>query len=243
MDKPEGDCAIFSECVAAFLTVFGVPYEFVTVAVNPNEPTIFSHVYLYGVMPDGSRLPLDASHGQYPGWQVPSAHVSRRQVWDASGNPVADQGSRFAGLHNYSLRGLGDPCNYGDPDYDAAICEGTMIPGAGSGSSTLNLSALYPVNPAAYVTSAGTPYSGSAVTAPAQNSAQWASFATCLAKMGMTLASINSIQPGTVVGADGTILRQNPGYAVGTPTIASNLGMSTSTLLIAALVIGGVFMM
>jgi hypothetical protein len=108
MDEPEGDCAIFSECLCAFLRVFGIPYELVTVAVNPNEPEVFSHVYVYAVMPDGSRLPLDASHGQYPGWQVPSSDVFRRQVWDAAGNPTADHGSRFDGLHNYGLRGMGD---------------------------------------------------------------------------------------------------------------------------------------
>jgi hypothetical protein len=107
MERPEGDCAIFSECVCAFLRVFGVPYEFVTVAVNAEEPEVFSHVYVYAVMPDGSRLPIDASHGAYPGWQVPSSDVFRRQVWDAAGNPVQDRGSRFTGLHSYGLRGMG----------------------------------------------------------------------------------------------------------------------------------------
>lgn len=53
MERPEGDCAIFTECVAAFLTAFGVPFEIVTVAVNPDEPEIFSHVYLYEVLPSG----------------------------------------------------------------------------------------------------------------------------------------------------------------------------------------------
>ena len=78
MDHPEGDCAIFSECVAAFLTVHGIPYEFVTVAVNPEEPSIFSHVFLYAVLPDGTRFPVDASHGDYPGWQVPGSPSGRR---------------------------------------------------------------------------------------------------------------------------------------------------------------------
>jgi hypothetical protein len=82
------------------------------------------------------------------------------------------------------------------------------------------------LNPGAYVTPTGVPYSGPAATAPAQNSAQWANFATSLAKMGFTLAQINAIQPGTVVSANGAILRQNPGYAVGTPTSALNLGAS-----------------
>jgi hypothetical protein len=50
----------------------------------------------------------------------------------------------------------------------------------------------------------------------------------------MTVAEINAIQPGTVVSANGAILRQNPGYAVGSAAGTLNLGtgtISTSTLL------------
>lgn len=229
MNNPEGDCAIFSECVAAFLTALGVPCEFVTVAVNPNEPQIFSHVYLYAVMPDGSRLPLDASHGLYPGWQVPSSDVSRRQVWDASGNPVADRGSRFDGLHNYGMRqGLGDVCNPMDADYDYNFCV--------SQAAALGQEPAIDTGAAFVDYTTGQPYSGTTYTAPSQNSAQWASFASSLAKMGFDLAKINAIQPGTVVSANGAILRQNPGYAVGTSTgITANLGMSTTTLVIGGL--------
>lgn len=218
MDRPEGDCAIFSECLAAFLTVHGIPYEFVTVAANPSEPDVYSHVYLYAVLGDGSRLPLDASHGQYPGWQVPSAHVTRRQVWDANGNRVSDQGSRFDGLHNYGLRGLADITS----DYNAFVNAG------GFDQYASDIPSQYD-----YVTAdTGTPYTGSYAVAPSQNSAQWASFASSLAKMGFDLARINAIQPGTVVAANGAILRQNPGYAVGSPTSSLNLGTGGGNLLL-----------
>jgi hypothetical protein len=237
MKAPEGDCAIFSECVAAFLTVFGIPYEFVTVAVNPNEPDVFSHVYLYAVLPDGTRLPLDASHGKYPGWQVPSADVFKRQVWDADGNPVADRASRFDGLHNYGLRGMRGFCGLGATVCDDMGCydDGT---GADVAATATDVSSAtpytsndyYPTTAPAgqYLTSAGTTYSGSTYTAPSQsNTTQWAAFATALAKSGMTLAEINAIQPGTVVSANGAILRQNPGYAVpasGTSSLNTALG-------------------
>ena len=89
-----------------------------------------------------------------------------------------------------------------------------------------------------------------AYTAPAgtaaNNSAQWAAFSTALLKSGLTLAEINAIQPGTVVSANGAILRQNPGYAVGTPSGTLNLGtgtISTSTLMIGGLLIFGVLLM
>jgi hypothetical protein len=237
MDRPEGDCAIFSECVAAFLTVFGIPYEFVTAAVNPSEPETFSHVYLYAVLADGSRLPLDASHGQYPGWQVPSAHVSRRQVWDADGNPVQDRGSRFDGLHNYGLRGgLGDGV---DPQ------TGESYGPAGSSTTYLDYTSGFPVAPNQYIDQTGSTYIGSGYVAPASNnSAQWATFASNLVKSGLTLAEINAIQPGTVVGANGQILRQNPGYAVGTPTGAVNLGgISTPMLMLGGLALAAILFM
>ena len=62
----------------------------------------------------------------------------------------------------------------------------------------------------------------------------------------MTLAEINAIQPGTVVSANGAILRQNPGYAVGTAAGTLNLGtgtISTSTLMIGGLLLFGVLLM
>jgi hypothetical protein len=67
-------------------------------------------------------------------------------------------------------------------------------------------------------------------------------------KSGMTLAEINAIQPGTVVSANGAILRQNPGYAVGSTTTGTlNLGtgsISTSTMLmIGGLALVGILLM
>jgi hypothetical protein len=49
----------------------------------------------------------------------------------------------------------------------------------------------------------------------------------------MTLAQINAIQPGTVVGANGSILRQTSGIAVpGSSGVTASLGGSTATLLL-----------
>jgi hypothetical protein len=255
MQQPEGDCAIFTECVCAFLRVFGISYEIITVAVNPQEPESFSHVYLYAVLPDGTRMPIDASHGGYPGWQVPSSHVSRRQVWDAAGNPIADQGSRFDGLHNYGLRGgLGDVCDPSAPDFDLSACD--LLSAAGQlvacSDGTMAASAAGCPAPAivgnSVLCSDGVTWAPSAASCPsgqgsiaytapsgtpANNSAQWAAFSTALLKSGLTLAEIQAIQPGTVVSANGAILRQSTGVSVGT-----SLGtMSTSTLLIGGVVI------
>jgi hypothetical protein len=246
MEKPEGDCAIFSECIAAFLSVLGVGYEWVTVAVNPREPEIFSHVYLYAILPDGARLPLDASHGDYPGWQVPSAHVSRRQVWDADGNPVEDQGSRFDGLHGYGLRG-GLGVEYDADGFPIDDLSGTTYGDTSGGS--------YPSDPTfnnptqvfgdfsdyTYTDPSGATYSGAKYQAPSQSSTAWANFAAQMGKAGMTLAQINAIQPGTVVGANGQILRQSTGYAVPGTTLSSSLG-SNSTLIIGLAALAGLML-
>src|SRR5271166_5181422 len=65
-------------------------------------------------------------------------------------------------------------------------------------------------------------------TIPNQSSAAWANVAAALVKGGMTLAQIQSIQPGTVVSANGAILRQATGLAVPVPG-ATNLGLGLST--------------
>jgi hypothetical protein len=225
MENPEGDCAIFSECIAAFLRVFGLPYEFVTVAVNPSEPEIFSHVYLYAVLPDGSRLPLDASHGTYPGWQVPSSDVFRRQVWDSDGQAVADRGSRFDGLHNYGLRGFGAVGDCISYDVDGTCINyevGTAVPPAAPTDPNAGLQPGAAWGPAGSAPVYADPVTKApGYPAPSQNSAQWASFANTLLKSGLTLAEINAIQPGTVVGPNGQILRQAPGFAVPVGSAAS----------------------
>jgi hypothetical protein len=216
MDRPEGDCAIFTDCLCAFLRVFGVPYEIVTVAVNPNEPDIYSHVYAYAVLQDGTRLPLDASHGTYPGWQVPSSDVSRRQVWDADGNPVADRGSRFNGLNGYGLRGRGLGALVCDQDGVNCYDDGTVTPASTvvPSSDTVwtnpyGAGSAYPIaTPVASLPPTAT------IAVPAQNTAAYAALASQLVKGGFTLADLNAMQPGTVINPNGQIIRQAPGYAV-----------------------------
>jgi hypothetical protein len=284
MKDPEGDCAIFSMGIAAMLTCYGIPYEFVTVKVNRREPTEYGHVYLYVVLSDGRRIPLDASHGDYPGWQVPTRDILYKenqqgtpalQVWDSDGNPVADQGSRFGGLHMYGLRGglghgfvgrqigLGDDTTGDDTTVDTSTTDGTtygatsggQCPGSPGCPGYVDPSAASYAAPTTFTTlcadgsapiaTGGCSSSGgyaTGYTAPAQSSsAAWAAFATAMGKAGMTLAEINAIQPGTVVGANGTILRQASGIAVPGTTLATTLG-SNSTLIIGLVVVGGLLL-
>ena len=106
MEKPRGDCAVFTTLICAMLDQLGVPWEIVTVAVNPNEPDIFSHVYPRAILETGMRLVLDASHGKYPGWEVPKRRQYLKQVWNSDGEAIADQDSVYRGLHGMRSQGM-----------------------------------------------------------------------------------------------------------------------------------------
>ena len=71
-----GDCDDFSMYVAACLKSLGIPCSFATIAADARDPEQFSHVYVvaYPMTVRGMRmrLPLDASHGEYPGWEKQS---------------------------------------------------------------------------------------------------------------------------------------------------------------------------
>jgi hypothetical protein len=196
-------------------------------------------VFPRAVLSDGRRITLDGSHGKYPGWEVPRAHQLRRQVWDSNGEPIDDDAPAVSQLHAYTRRpGLGqdDITDYGG-DASAFASAGDT-----SGVTTLSLPGLGPLPDLTTTTVTTSSGAVPGVVAPSQSSANWAAFATALAKSGMTLAEINAIQPGTVVGANGQILRQATGLPVPVGTgLTAALGTSSTTMwLILALVVGGV---
>ena len=78
-----GDCDDFSTYAASLLTAAAVDNSFVTVAADASAPGQFSHVYV-AAYPDGVRLPLDTSHGDYAGWET--MNYSRRKEWPVLGN-------------------------------------------------------------------------------------------------------------------------------------------------------------
>lgn len=102
--KGVGDCDDFTMYLAGILTCFGIPCEFCTVAADSRAPNNFSHVYLVAYPTDRStgqrvRVSLDASHGEYPGWEV--ASTGRKQQW-----PVATTGG-FMGIVGWAVLGIG----------------------------------------------------------------------------------------------------------------------------------------
>ena len=87
-----GDCDCYSMYGACLLTALGVPCSLVTVAASPRRPNEFSHVYLASYW-NGVRVPLDLSHGEYPGWECPN--LGRMKEWPIFQSPC-DQLLEFA---------------------------------------------------------------------------------------------------------------------------------------------------
>lgn len=75
------DCDGFTMYGAALLCAMGIPVYFCTVSAEGDRPREFTHVYLVAY-PNGHRVPLDLSHGPYPGWECPN--LGRKREWPVS---------------------------------------------------------------------------------------------------------------------------------------------------------------
>lgn len=103
-DRKE-DCDGFTMLVCCLLKILGIPSVIVTVAADPSDPERWSHVFPMAEV-NGAYLPMDASHGKFPGWMVPRDHISRWQAWDLNGNPVQAFPTQAKNtLHGYLPRG------------------------------------------------------------------------------------------------------------------------------------------
>ena len=215
----KGDCAIYTTVICAMLEALGLEWEIVTLATDPREPDIFGHVYPRAVFSDGRREALDAStsYGKYPGWQVPSSDILRIQVWDESGRPIQDRGSRYNGLHGY-VRRRGLAQGEFDVAYENVPVDYSYLNAPVPGATTY--------------------------TIPAKTSPDYSSVLAQLVKGGMTLAELNAIPEGTVVDPSGRIIRQTSGYPV---PVGSSLSLTGGTggsmLLIGGLVFAVVIVM
>jgi hypothetical protein len=119
MRKPAEDCDGFTMLVAALLSCLHIPVYIATVAVDPKDPSRWSHVFPIAVL-DGKTVPLDTSHGPRPGWMVPPSEIRRFQAWDLDGRPADHIRLTPRGLNGYvprgramirrPRRGVGDTC-------------------------------------------------------------------------------------------------------------------------------------
>ena len=269
MRSMEGDCAIYTMMICSMLTAMGIDWEIETLSTNPTKPDIFNHVFLRVVLPDGRRIPFDCSHGEYPGWRVPLDQVLRSQVWDESGAAIPDEAAYqglHSYLRNpnpwWNMGGLGqDSSSTDSSSVDLGASMSSLIGSTGyvptdpTGFPTiedLNAAAQTPLpsetvvpgtNINAAPTSAGT-YSTQvngqpAIIAPSQSSAAWAAFATAATKAGLQLATLATIQPGTAVLPNGTIVTSGPYGIPAVGSIGSAFGtINSGTIVLAA---GGLF--
>lgn len=88
LPNPQGDCDDFAQYGAAHLMARGVPCSYATVGVEPQDPSVYSHVYLVAYPKDGPyggmRVPLDLSHGPQVGWECPNPW-GKFQEWPLAG--------------------------------------------------------------------------------------------------------------------------------------------------------------
>jgi len=96
-----GDCDDYVMYAAALLKALGVESRFVTVAADPRDPGRYSHVYL-AVYHQGGRIPFDASHGDYPGWETGSPYGKRRE-WNIFGPELAPMVGLLLGVGALAL--------------------------------------------------------------------------------------------------------------------------------------------
>ena len=75
----KGDCDDFSMLAATMLDSIGIECKFVTIAADPRNPNIFSHVYVIANV-NHSWIGFDTSHGKVPGWEYNKA--TRYQTWN-----------------------------------------------------------------------------------------------------------------------------------------------------------------
>ena len=102
--RMEGDCDCFVMTLAALIASLGITPLIKTYKCDRQEPWRWSHVCAAALLSDGQILPLDASHGDYPGWEVPAHDVHESQLWDISGRkvgPAMKQQRRSSGLNGY----------------------------------------------------------------------------------------------------------------------------------------------
>jgi hypothetical protein len=82
-----GDCDDYAMLAAALIEAWGIPTSFVTVAADARDPSRYSHVYVaaYPRVGGGNgggereRIVVDASHGDYAGWEAENKYGKLRE--------------------------------------------------------------------------------------------------------------------------------------------------------------------
>jgi hypothetical protein len=126
MPQPMGDCDCHSTLIKSLLLGMGINSEFVTIAAEKDNPNKWSHVYPIATTSKGDSYAMDASHGDYVGWEASEA--TRKGVW-VKGDKVMDG---LGQLEMQALSGLGQDSS-GDFGGETSIPTSTdVISGGGT---------------------------------------------------------------------------------------------------------------
>ncbi len=113
------DCDGYTLYGACLLLCCGIPCNLVTIAADGDSPRRFSHIYVAAYISPAEggalkRVPLDFSHGLYPGWEGP--HLGRIREWPVEESacakflrvmmPVAFIGAAIVGIRYLQNRRL-----------------------------------------------------------------------------------------------------------------------------------------
>lgn len=99
----QGDCDDFTMLACSLLLSLGCPALIKTFKCERSDPGRWSHVCAAAVLEDGAVFPVDASHGDYAGWEVPARDVFDSQLWDMHGQKVgATMKRKTGGLGGYT---------------------------------------------------------------------------------------------------------------------------------------------
>lgn len=220
MPQPAGDCDDYTTLTCSMLAALDVPMEIVTIAAERENPERYSHVFCQVKLEDGTRLPLDTSHGEEPGWEAPVQY--RRQAWPLF-LEMAQSAPARSGLHGFK-RGY-DPIE--DQVLRGRATKSTVRRGVSGYAKAPGRQ--FKFNGFAGLGDDGTDGSG-------WDAGDWNQLASTIAIAGTRIyQTTQGQQPvGTYIrGADGSVyMRGNPNQPLNPGYLPSSSGSSNSTLLL-----------
>ena len=268
MPEPIGDCPQFSMLANAMLRVLCIDSLFVTIAAESMAPDQWSHIYNIVEVGPGTWMPFDSSNGPEPGAEY--ARPFKKKVWPriaptdcSKGKTAMMRNARHragGSMRNRALRGaMGDvACDQDGNCYDTGSGEYTPAP--------IDLPIISPTtmyNPDPAVLQVQTPMTGNANPdcvfggtwpncnpPPGTTTSNPGAISSALAAqiVGQTVAPIVKAaaqqapyyvtNPAT---GQAALYNPNTGTFVGATAALSSL--SPSTLLIGAVLIGGLFLL
>lgn len=101
MSQRKGDCDCITMFADSMCAALGVTPLIKTFKCDADDHNLWSHVCAAALLENGDVIPVDASHGEYFGWEVPAGDVYDSQLWDMQGRKVGPSKMQSKGLSGY----------------------------------------------------------------------------------------------------------------------------------------------